>query len=253
MWNRKGGNPLNDFLIIVPAYDEEQNLEHVILSLRQLHMPMDIVIIDDGSTDQTAKKAREFGADVISHPTNLGYVSAIQTGFKYAKKNNYPYIIFFDGDGQHDPINVKDMMEAISQENVDMVIGSRFLGNSHMNIGFSKLIAVKFFRCLIYLITKKRITDPTSGFKAYKAKVYKKFTNSSDFYYDLPDTNFIIDILLRNFSIMEIPVNMFNRQHGKSKIHHSGLKPLLYMAQTLLSILIVLIKNKKQVTGGKTV
>jgi hypothetical protein len=147
---------------------------------------------------------------------------------------------------------IKDMMEAIKRDEVDVVIGSRFLNNSNMKISFSKMAAVKFFRSIIYRITKKRITDPTSGFKAFKANVYKRFTNSRNFYYDLPDSNFIIDILLQKLTILEIPVNMFDREHGESKIHHSGLKPFIYMAQTLLSILIVIMKNKMHLTGGKT-
>lgn len=241
---------MNDFLIIIPAFNEEENMLTVINTLKSLNNPFDIVIIDDGSTDQTATKAKECGAEIISHPTNLGYSAAIQTGFKYAKKKRYPYVIFFDGDGQHDSTNISDMMEAIQMENVDVVIGSRFLQKRNMKIGFSKMIAINFFQLIIYLTTNKRITDPTSGFKAYKANVYEKFTKSSEFFYDLPDSNFIIDILLRELIILEIPVNMFDRQNGKSKIHATGLKPVIYMAQTLLSILIVVIKKKGFIKVG---
>jgi glycosyltransferase involved in cell wall biosynthesis len=243
---------MNKFLVAVPAFNEEKNVENVYHSLKQLNIPIDIVIIDDGSTDKTALKAGDCGAKVISHPTNLGYLSAIQTGFKYAEKLDYPYLIFFDGDGQHDPHCVKDMMEAIQRDDVDVVIGSRFLTSSPMQIGFSKMLAIKFFRSIIYTTTKKRITDPTSGFKAFKAKVYKPFIHSKNFYYDLPDSNFIIDILLQRHSILEIPVTMFDREHGESKIHHNGLKPFVYMAQTVLSIFIVIVKNKLHLTGGKS-
>jgi glycosyltransferase involved in cell wall biosynthesis len=243
---------MNDFLVAVPAYNEEQNIRSVLNALKNLNLSIDIVILDDGSTDKTALYAWQSGAKVVSHPTNLGYLAAIQTGFKYAEKHQYPYIIFFDGDGQHDPIGIIDMIDAISHDDVDVVIGSRFLNDSHMDISHSKLLAIKFFRSIIYRTTKKRITDPTSGFKAFKANVYKRFTNSRDFYYELPDSNFIIDILLQNLSIVEIPVNMFNRVHGESKIHHNGLKPFVYMAQTLLSILIVIMKNKMHLSGGKS-
>lgn len=236
---------MNEFLVIVPAFNEQENMESVIYSLKQLKSPFDIVIVDDGSTDGTAKKAREWGAKVLSHPTNLGYLSAIQTGFKYAATKNYPYVIFFDGDGQHDSACIIDMMDAIKTDHVDVVIGSRFLRDGNMKVGLSKKMAIRFFQHIIYLTTKKRITDPTSGFKAYKADVYTRFTESSEFFYDLPDSNFIIDILKRKLTIKEIPVNMFNRQNGKSKIHHTGLKPLIYIAQTLLSIFIVIIKKEE--------
>jgi len=227
-------------------------MENVVHTLQKLNHPFDIVIVDDGSTDGTAKKALESGSMVVSHPTNLGYSSAIQTGFKYAEKKNYPYVIFFDGDGQHDPNSMIDMMDAIKLEDVDVVIGSRFLRDGDMKIGFSKMMAITFFQHIIYLTTRKRITDPTSGFKAYKAKVYKRFTKPNEFLYDLPDSNFIIDILLRKYTILEIPVNMFDRTNGESKIHKTGIKPIIYMAQTLLSILIVIIKKKRILkVGGK--
>lgn len=236
---------MNEYLLVIPAYNEEENMGNVIGSLKRLNSPFDFVIIDDGSTDETANIARECGAIVVSHPTNLGYSSTIQTGFKYAELKNYPYVIFFDGDGQHDPAYINNMMEAITSENVDVVIGSRFLRTGDMKIGFSKRLAIGFFRHIIYLTTKKRITDPTSGFKAYKANVYKQFTKTNEFFYDLPDSNFIIDILLKRYTILEIPVNMFDRQSGDSKIHDTGLKPLIYMAQTLLSIFIVVLKKKR--------
>lgn len=242
---------MNEFLVIVPAYNEEKNIVKVHESLKQLELPIDIVIIDDGSTDETALRAMHCGAKVVSHPTNLGYLSTIQTGFKYAEKLDYPYVIFFDGDGQHDPRYIRVMMDSIARENVDVAIGSRFLANSNMEISPAKMLAIKFFRRIIYRATKKRITDPTSGFKAYKAAAYKRFAHTANFYYDLPDSNFIIDILLQNFSIVEIPVNMYEREHGESKIHQTGLKPFIYMAQTLLSILVVIMKNKIYVSGRK--
>lgn len=238
---------MHDFLIIIPAFNEQESMESVINSLKQLNSPFDIVVIDDGSTDGTAGRARSFGVNVVSHPTNLGYLSAVQTGFIYAAQRNYPYVIFFDGDGQHDSANIIDMMETIKLEDVDVVIGSRLLQDGDMKIGISKMVGIQLFQRIIYLTTRKHITDPTSGFKAYKAKVYNKFTKSSDFFYDLPDSNFIIDILRRKLTIKEIPVNMFNRQNGKSKIHNTGLKPAIYVAQTLLSIFIVMTKKEESI------
>lgn len=243
---------MNKFLVIIPAFNEEKNIESVIQSLKGIDLPVDVVVINDGSSDDTLVNAKKCNVVVVSHPTNLGYVAAVQTGFKYADMHNYPYVIFFDGDGQHDPKYIKDIAMAIVKENVDVVIGSRFLEKNSMKISMAKLIVVKFFRTIIYQITKKKITDPTSGFKAYKASIYKKFTDSNNFFYDLPDCNFIIDILMQNYKIHEVPVNMFDRKHGNSKIHTAGIKPFIYLAQTLLSILIVFMKNKLNPIGGKT-
>ncbi|MDF2606150.1 MAG: Undecaprenyl-phosphate mannosyltransferase [Bacillales bacterium] len=240
---------MNKFLIVIPAYNEESNIEFVIHSLKNLKLPIDIIVINDGSNDDTLPNAKKCGVPVVTHPTNLGYLAAVQTGFKYAAKKEYPYIIYFDGDGQHDPIYIKDIMTEIEKDENDVVIGSRFLDSNCMKISKSKLMVVKMFRTIIYQITNKKITDPTSGFKAYKEKVYRRFIDSNNFNYDLPDSNFIIDILLQNYKIVEIPVNMFDRQHGKSKIHNTGIKPLIYLAQTLLSIFIVTMKSKLSQRG----
>jgi glycosyltransferase involved in cell wall biosynthesis len=240
---------VNDFLVVIPAYNEERNIEFVIHSLKNLKLPIDIIVINDGSVDDTLAIAKKCGVPVITHPTNLGYLAAVQTGFKFAGSKNYSYVIYFDGDGQHDPIYIKDIMAEIEKDENDVVIGSRFLESNCMKISKSKLMVVKLFRSIIYQITKKKITDPTSGFKAYKEKVYRRFIDSNNFNYDLPDSNFIIDILLQNYKIVEIPVNMFDRQHGKSKIHNPGVKPLIYLAQTLLSIFIVTVKSKLSQRG----
>ncbi|MDF2558040.1 MAG: Undecaprenyl-phosphate mannosyltransferase [Bacillales bacterium] len=243
---------MNKFLVVIPAFNEEKNIESVIQSLQRIDLPLDVVVINDGSSDDTLSVSRKCDVAVISHPTNLGYVAAVQTGFKYADMKKYPYVIFFDGDGQHDPKYIKDIAMAIEKDNVDVVIGSRFLETNSMKISSAKLLVVKFFRTIIYQITKKKITDPTSGFKAYKASIFKKFVDSENFSYDLPDCNFIIDILMQNYKILEVPVNMFDRQHGASKIHNAGIKPFIYLAQTMLSILIVFMKNKMNPIGGKT-
>lgn len=233
---------MNEFLIIIPAFNEEKNISKVLDSIISLQLPIDILVINDGSKDQTVRNAKPFLVNIISHPTNLGYGSAIQTGYRFAANRKYPYVIVFDGDGQHDPSYIINMMEAIKQDDVDVVIGSRFLLKSKMEIGCSKLLVIKFFRKLIYYITGKKITDPTSGFQGFKFRVYEALSNSRNYPTDFPDSNFIIETLLNRNKILEIPVNMYNRESGSSI--HSGLKPIVYVLQILLSIVVVIIRHK---------
>ncbi|WP_078409079.1 glycosyltransferase family 2 protein [Priestia abyssalis] len=227
-------------LILIPAYNEEGNLKKVLQSLTDVRPDADILIVSDGSTDETENIAKAFPVYVISHPTNLGYAAALQTGFKYAAAKGYDIVIQFDGDGQHDPHYVGDMLHAFSDKGADIVLGSRFLRKSGMETGVSKRLVIFFFRFLIWLITGAKITDPTSGFRGYKHNVYRRFTHA--FPNEYPDSNFIIELLLREYNLVEIPVNMKNREHGISM--HAGFRPVLYVAQVVLSIIIVWLRCK---------
>lgn len=235
---------MNEFLMIIPACNEEANISRVLSSLNQLKLPIDILVVDDGSSDRTVQIASTFPVFVLSHPTNLGYGCAIQTGYRFAARRGYPYVISFDADGQHDPAYVLHMMEAIQQEGTDVVIGSRFLMKGDMKVGWMKRLAFKFFRGLIYSATKKKITDPTSGFRAYKFSVYEPLANELNFPWDYPDSNFIIEIILNQNRVVEIPVNMYDRENGKSMQHSSLIKACVYTLQILLSVFVVILRYK---------
>jgi glycosyltransferase involved in cell wall biosynthesis len=232
---------MNEYLLIIPAFNEEKNISRVLDALIQLCLPMDIIVIN-GSSDRTIQITQEYPVTILSHPTNLGYGCAIQTGFRFAARKKYPYVIVFDGDGQHDPLYIVKMMETIQQGTIDVVIGSRFLLNSKMEIGFFKLLMIKFFRKIIYSITGKKITDPTSGFQGFKYWVYESLSKSRSYPTDFPDSNFIIETILQKYKIVEIPANMFDREHGNSI--HSGFKPIIYVLQITLSILVIVIRHK---------
>jgi glycosyltransferase involved in cell wall biosynthesis len=233
---------MSEYLLVIPAYNEEKNIARVLESILILQLPLDILVVNDGSNDRTTEIVKQFPVSLLSHPTNLGYGSTIQTGYRYASAKNYPYVIIFDADGQHDPAYLIHMMEALKQVNTDVVIGSRFLMESKIEVSFLKLLLLKFFRMLIYYITGNIITDPTSGFQGLTNKVYVALANSKDFPNDYPDTNFIIEMILKNNKVREIPVNMYNREFGNSI--HSGIKPIIYVLQILLSILVIVIKHK---------
>lgn len=226
-----------EHLILVPVFNEAENIMGVIQGLLDLNLESDILIVNDGSTDTTFEIVKSLPVKVVSHCTNLGYAAALQTGFKYAFTEGYKCVIQFDGDGQHCPKDIMKLLFALRDKKIDFVIGSRFLNNEMYQLGLSKKIAISLFRGLIRLTTKKKITDPTSGFRGYKRHVFKTFTDPFGFPSDFPDSNFIIELLLKRYRVGEVPVSMKLRTYGESM--HSGLKPLIYMVQISLSILIV--------------
>lgn len=228
-------------LIIIPAYNEEKNIGSVLDEISNLSLDLDIVVINDGSVDKTKEIVEEKNIKVISHPYNLGYGAALQTGFKYAAKNQYEYIIQFDGDGQHYGKYIEEMKNEIEKDEYDIVVGSRFVGNKEYKIEFLKKIVIRYMRSVIKTFTGTKITDPTCGFKGYKRKVFTYYSLFSNFPSDYPDADIIIDMLRHKFKIKEIPITIRQRTYGKSM--HSGIKPLIYLMKINLSIFIVLLRD----------
>jgi len=233
----------NSILIIIPAYNEERNIARVLSDLLARALDADILVVNDGSSDRTREAASAFPVTVISHPVNLGYGAALQTGFHYAKNKGYGYCVQFDADGQHDASDLPRMIDAVRQGDADIVIGSRFLDRTgNMRLGPMKTAAIALFRSLIYRTTGVSVTDPTSGFKGVAREVFTHYADQRDFPSDFPDADILIRMLLRRFRIKEIPVTMRERETGVSM--HSGLKPVMYMLKMLLSVLIVLLNDR---------
>jgi glycosyltransferase involved in cell wall biosynthesis len=229
-------------LIIIPAFNEEENIVNTLRSIKAEDVDLDILVVDDGSKDKTRELVLGEGEMVISHPYNLGYGATLQTGFKYAKKQRYKYVIQFDGDGQHDAKDIKKMMNEIFKENVDIVTGSRFLVKPYPNVGFLKQTVMSLLRLLIKFFTGAKITDPTCGFKALSKRTYEYYSIMGNYPPDYPDADIIIQMLKLGFKIKEVPVNIKERIYGESM--HSGLKPIIYLLKMLLSINIVLLRGK---------
>lgn len=232
---------MNEVLIIMPAYNEERNIKTVLKNIKDLDMPLDILVVNDGSMDNTVKEALEEGVKIISHPYNLGCGAALQTGFKYASLNGYKYIISFDSDGQHSAGDISAIYNELKKGDYDIVIGSRFLKDPRYNIGFMKKITIVFFRFLIKSLTGKRITDPTSGLRGFNSKAFNYFSICDNFPSDYPDADVLIKMLYLKFRIYEVPAQMRERVFGKSM--HSGLKPILYIFKMLISIFIVALRG----------
>jgi len=228
--------------IIIPAYNEQKSIFQVIRKIKNLS-DADLIVINDGSADETAIISGQAGADVvINHPFNLGYGVALQTGYKYAHKNEYDCLVQMDADGQHDPACINDLFAALNAYGSNIVIGSRFL-NGNYEAGALKIIAIRFFNRLIKLLTGEKITDPTSGFQALDRKAFAFFTRDS-FPYDYPDANVIILLHRIGFKIREIPVRMLPNPEGRG-MHNGISKILYYFFKVLLSIFITIIQKKE--------
>lgn len=227
-------------LVLIPAYNEELSLGKVLDDIKKNAGNIDILVINDGSMDQTARIAQKTGAKVISHPFNLGYGAALQTGYIYAHQKNYDIIIQIDGDGQHDTVHIKDFIRTLQNEDVDVVIGSRYLKNNGYKTPVMRKIGMLIFGSIASLITGQRITDPTSGFQALKKNVVYFFTQ--DLYPpDYPDTDMLILLHIAGFRLKEIPVKMYAAQMKKSM--HRGHKIIYYIFKMFLSIVVTLMRK----------
>lgn len=232
---------MKQILIIIPSYNEEANIAGVLRGLHSYESEVDILVINDGSWDKTTEIVRGFPVLLVSHPCNLGYGAALQTGYRFAVEHGYQYVIQFDADGQHDPSYIRDMIAALTSNNADIVLGSRYMTSSVYLNGLVKGFAVHFFRRLIYLFTRIKVSDPTTGFRGLRRNVFQFYAGIGRFPADFPDADMLIHMIYRHYGIREIPVRMRERKAGVSM--HGGIKPIFYMMKMMLSITLVLIRN----------
>jgi hypothetical protein len=231
---------MDNLVVIIPAYNEAERIASTIAGIRRF-TDADIIVVSDGSTDNTVSEAKATGAMVIELPFNLGYGAALQTGFKYALKRGYRFAVQMDADGQHDPSAIQSLIEPVLNNEVDIALGSRFLGRSDYKAPFIRRLGMFFFAVIASIVTGKKVTDPTSGFQALNSKVLELY--ASDAYpVDYPDADVIIMLHRRGIKFKEVPVTM-KRAVGKVSMH-GGLKPIYYMFKMLLSILVTLLRKK---------
>jgi glycosyltransferase involved in cell wall biosynthesis len=233
---------MTDTLVLIPAYNEAEGIATVITKIRQAVPDADVLVVNDGSRDDTARRAREAGAVVLNHVFNMGYGVTIQTGYKYAYAHGYEYLVQIDGDGQHDPSFIPELLAPVKSGDVDFSIGSRFLWFDSYRPSFSRRLGILFFRNLVTVIIGRSITDPTSGFQGFNRSVMK-FFSTDIFPCDYPDADMLITLNLAGFRIRELPVRMFANTSGKTM--HSGIKPLYYMFKMCLSILVTLLRTRQ--------
>jgi len=231
---------LKSYLVVVPAYNEEEHIAKVVRGIRESNVPADILVVNDGSTDGTSERARLAGAMVLDMPFNIGYGGAIQTGFRFATEFGYEFVVTIDGDEQHSPYSVKDLIEAMQREKADVVIGSRFIGGNY-HMGVFRKIGVSLFSRVALLFTGTNFSDPTSGFQLLNRKIFSYLAEGDNYPLDYPDVNIIIALHKMRFKVVEAPVKMMEKQ-GKSM--HQGLRPLVYVLRMFLAVIMVLLTKK---------
>lgn len=239
-----------ELLIIIPAYNESENILKVLGQLEALGIgnAADILVINDASTDGMNWLVKEKNYPMVTQLYNMGYGCALQTGYKFAVRREYKYVIQMDGDGQHDATNIPRIYDALKTpcdngEYPDIVLCSRFRKDSApFPTSVPKKIVYKLFRRIIKSLTGKKIADPTTGLQGLSRKAFLYYSQYNHFDDQYPDANMLILMLLLGFNVVEIPAVMHPRTAGKSI--HSGLKPFWYMFRVLYSILIILIQVK---------
>ena len=230
----------NNLAIIIPAYNEAGRIATSIAGIRKFGNA-DVVIVNDGSDDDTAGEAKAAGARVIELPFNLGYGAALQTGFKYALDKGYEFAVQMDADGQHDPLSMEALISPVLRDEIDVVIGSRFLDKGNYKAPFVRRMGMYFFGIITSVVTGRRITDPTSGFQALNKKVME-FYASDAYPADYPDADVIIMLYRQGFRFKEVPVIMHNA--AKRSMHGGILKPLYYIFKMMLSIFVTLLRKE---------
>lgn len=239
-----------ELLIIIPAYNEEQNIRKVLTQIEELELSAvaDILVINDASTDSTNWIVKEMQYPMISQPFNMGYGCALQTGYKYAVRSGYQYVIQMDGDGQHDVSNIRVLYEKLKEADEDgrcpdIVLGARFRKDSAaFPVPLSKKIAYFLFRHMIRLATGENLADPTTGLQGLSRKAFLYYSKYNHFDDKYPDAHMLIQMLLLKFKVVEVPAVMHTRAGGKSI--HSGLRPLWYMLRVMYSIVATVFQVK---------
>jgi len=218
-------------LVIIPAYNEEENIVRVIDNLRQNYPMYDYVVINDGSSDDTAGLCRKHGYELLDLPVNLGLAGAFQTGLKYAYRKGYDYAIQFDADGQHRPEYIQAMLDKI-REGYDIVIGSRFVTEKKPRT--LRMLGSNLISLATRLTTGKKVKDPTSGMRMFNKKMIAEFALNLN-YGPEPDT--VSYLLKQGATIAEVQVEMDERIAGESYLNLS--RSMMYMMRMLISILFI--------------
>lgn len=225
-------------LIIIPAYNESENIVRVVGNLRNNYNQYDYVVINDGSKDNTAKICKEHNFNLVDLPINLGLAGAFQTGMKYAYYNNYDYAIQYDGDGQHNPEYIEGMVQLAESKGLDIVIGSRF-ATEKKPFSF-RMLGNSLIELCILITTGKRIKDSTSGMRLFGKRMIKKLATTMNFG---PEPDTVAHLIRCGAKVEEYQVHMNDRIAGESYLNLS--RSIKYMFHMCISILLVQWFRKK--------
>jgi glycosyltransferase involved in cell wall biosynthesis len=219
--------------VIIPAFNEARNIEATLAATLAVVPPSSVVVVDDGSGDDTASRVAALGLHVVRHPFNLGYGVALQTGYKYAQRHDARYLVQLDADGQHDPADIPRLLAPLSANQADLVLASRFLEPSGYAMPAFRAFGRNTFRALLASLGGPRVADPTSGYQAMARNVIDFYCNEF-FPVDYPDADVLLLLHRCGFRITEVPVRMAPSPRPSM---HDGPVVLYYIYKMLVSLL----------------
>jgi glycosyltransferase involved in cell wall biosynthesis len=241
---------MSHLLAIVPAYNEAGAIAATVSEIRANAPDFDVLVVDDGSTDATARRAREAGARVLSHPFNLGIGGAVQSGYRYALEHDYDTAVQVDGDGQHDPRCIPALLDHLrSTPGLNMVTGSRFLATEEGGYRSSvpRRLGIRLFARILSLVVGRRVSDPTSGFRMCDRRGIELFAR--DYPHDYPEVEAVLMLHAHRLTGDEAPVRMRPRTTGTSSINAT--ESVVYMVKVLLAILVGLMRTRPVPRAGE--
>jgi glycosyltransferase involved in cell wall biosynthesis len=225
---------------VVPAYNESGAIGGVIREIKAFDPAIDVVVVDDHSSDETARVARAAGARVIPLPFNLGIGGAVQTGFRFALRNGYDTAVRLDGDGQHAAAELARLLAPLERGEADIVTGSRFAdGNGSYRPPLARRMGIHWFARLVSLLTRRRVTDTTSGFQALNRRAIALFAD--EYPTDYPEVEGTLLVLRSGLRLVEVPVRMRDREHGASSI--TFVSAVYYLIKVTLALLVASVRR----------
>jgi glycosyltransferase involved in cell wall biosynthesis len=228
-------------LAIVPAYNEEGMIGRVVRDIKRQTPAFNVLVVDDGSVDSTVSRAEAEGAIVLRHPFNLGIGGAMQSGYKYALAHGYDVAVQVDGDGQHKPEYLPEMLEALhTGAEADMVYGTRFRGDPGYKVPIGRRLGNLIFSVVLTAITRQKITDPTSGFRMVNRRGIELFAR--DYPHDYPEVEAILMLHSNKLRIHEVQVRMNARGFGRSSIDYP--RAAYYMVKVMLALFVGLLRRR---------
>lgn len=229
-------------LIIIPAFNEEGAVGHVVRSVMEVMPGTPVLVIDDGSVDSTIASARIAGAEVLPLPHHLGLGGCVQAGYRLAFELGYEYVIRLDGDGQHDARDIPKLFERLRTSGCQMVIGSRFVLANGSSTSAPRSLGIRFFRLILRPILGKTVHDPTSGFVGVNREALHVFSKS--FPLEYPEIEALVVLQRRRFRFEEVPCRMLPRRAGRSSI--TAVKSLYYILHVLLGVFVNILKYERR-------
>ena len=225
---------------VVPAYNEEGSIGEVVAEIRAADPGLEVIVVDDGSTDGTARIAELAGAYVLRLPFNLGIGAAVQTGIQHAAAEGFDVAVQVDGDGQHDARELEALLRPVVVGEADIAVGTRFAGPRRYRASISRRIGIVLFAWIVSLIVRQRVTDTTSGFRAMNRRGIELFAD--DYPHDYPEVEATVLVYRHRLRMVEVPVAMRPRESGRSSI--TAFRSLYYMSKVSLALFVGLLRPR---------